>query len=163
MGDLVVRPAIRSDYSSIRDLLHDSDAWHAERLPSIFKIPAAPRFTIEELTQIISNVRCCLLIAESEGVVVGFVEASQIDAERADELGPPWCEIHNLYVRPRERRHGVGQRLVREVEQWARARELVDVRLTVYDFNKEAQSFYAQLGFEALSHQLISRRSGSSD
>jgi hypothetical protein len=95
---MIVREALASDYEPICDLLHDSDAYHAQHLPIVARVPDEPRFTRAELAELIANDKCLVLVAAHEGEVVGFVDASIRLPTRADEADQPWCGINNLAV-----------------------------------------------------------------
>lgn len=75
-------------------------------------------------------------VAEEDGVVVGF-----------GELGPAAGEIQGLYVSPDVAGRGVGRKLLRTLEERARACGLESLRLTA---SLNAVSFYERAGFEAV-------------
>jgi len=72
-------------------------------------------------------------IAEREKTLVGYLIAVLI----VDE-----AHLGNLAVHPRERRSGVGQRLLDDLLETARARGIVRVTLEVRESNQIARKFY---------------------
>ncbi len=60
----------------------------------------------------------------------------------------PYAELTELIVDPRYRRQGVGQSLVRYVEEEARAHGAVMLTLMTAWHNTEAQSFYHAMGYK---------------
>jgi ribosomal protein S18 acetylase RimI-like enzyme len=52
-----------------------------------------------------------------------------------------------MWVAPEVRREGMGRRLIEAVVEWARGREMRDVKLMVTSVNHGAIAFYEQLGF----------------
>ncbi|WP_320068549.1 GNAT family N-acetyltransferase [Micromonospora sp. RTGN7] len=56
-------------------------------------------------------------------------------------------ELISMYVAPMGRGRGVGDRLVRAVEQWARQGGAVTLRLAVVEGNKNAWALYQRNGF----------------
>ncbi|HET8625802.1 MAG TPA: GNAT family N-acetyltransferase [Thermomicrobiales bacterium] len=150
-----LREAVLSDYPAIRDLLHDSDAYHAQHAPEVARLPDAPRFNRDELAELLANDNCLVVVAEHENAAVGFIEASVRLPERSDEAGIPWCGINNLVVASQWRRKGVGRRLVEAAEEWARRKQLVQARLEVFEFNDGARALYEMLGYHTLSSQLV--------
>lgn len=150
-----IRAAMLADYPAIRDLLHDSDGYHAQYAPELAAWPASPRFTEAELTELLAHETCLVLVAEEGGEVVGFLEASIQSPERPDEAGCPWCGIHNLAVAPNRRGRGIGTNLVEATERWARGKGLTQLRLDVFEFNKAARALYDRLGYRTAVRQLV--------
>ena len=149
-----VREAILSDHEAIRDLLHDADVYHAQHVPAVARVPSEPRFTRAALTELLANDNCLVLVAEQEGVVVGFVEASVRVPERPDEAEALWCGINNLAVAQRWRRQGIGTLLVEAAEAWSRHKGVAQVRLDVFEFNRAARTLYEGLGYRTVSRHL---------
>lgn len=77
------------------------------------------------------------VVALEDGVGVGL-------ARGAVEDDSAW--LHSLWVDPRHRGHGIAQRLVQAVEEWARARS-TRVTLDVVPDNAPAIALYARLGY----------------
>ncbi|MBW2426029.1 MAG: GNAT family N-acetyltransferase [Deltaproteobacteria bacterium] len=67
------------------------------------------------------------------------------------------AEITDLGVRPELRRQGVGRRLVREAEAWARDRGVSRVELQVAHGNREGQAFWRAMGYGDLMDVLHKR------
>jgi ribosomal-protein-alanine N-acetyltransferase len=80
-----------------------------------------------------------VLIAESEGDVIGFAVASIA----GDEV-----EIESVAVAPAARRRGIGCRLCEELLDWARAQGAARVALEVRISNGVARALYGALGFQ---------------
>lgn len=72
---------------------------------------------------------------------------------------PPFFEhrhrgyIHDVYVKPPFRRHGVGRGLVGEILAWLRQRGVSIVELTVAA-NNDAVPFWERLGFRVYMHHM---------
>jgi GNAT superfamily N-acetyltransferase len=80
-------------------------------------------------------------VAISEDEVVGTIGCATHEDGRAADLVSMWVD-------PRRRGHGVGDRLVKAVLEWAARSVGVDeVRLWVADGNREAERLYARNGF----------------
>lgn len=94
-----------------------------------------------------------VLVAEREGVVVGWLQAH---ASTALESGFR-VEIVGLVVSPECRRRGVGRNLVLRAVEWARriAAAAVVVRSNVV--RTESHQFYPALGFAASKTQSVYR------
>jgi aminoglycoside 6'-N-acetyltransferase I len=84
-----------------------------------------------------------VLAARTEGRVVGVaVLAYRLSISAAG----PFASIEDLYVRPEERRRGVGRGLLEAVEERCASRGVSYVEAQVED--EEAMAFYAALGYE---------------
>ncbi len=84
-----------------------------------------------------------VLAARAEGRVVGVaVVAYRLNISAAG----PFASIEDLYVRPDERRRGVGRALLEAVENRCTARGVSYVEAQVED--REAAAFYTALGYE---------------
>ena len=75
-------------------------------------------------------------VAEEGGEIVGF-----------GELGQETGEVQGLYVSPSVKGRGVGRRLLRKLEERARAHGLKSLSLTA---SLNAVAFYERAGFEAV-------------
>lgn len=88
----------------------------------------------------------------SSGASAGFLA---FDGDRgcgmvfsfAEELDPQRAQVVSMWVAPEVRREGVGKRLLETVLEWARGREMRDVKLMVTSVNHGAIAFYERLGF----------------
>jgi GNAT superfamily N-acetyltransferase len=84
-----------------------------------------------------------VLAARAEGRVVGVaVLAYRLSISAAG----PFASIEDLYVRPGERRRGVGRALLEAVEKRCTARGVSYAEAQVED--EEAAAFYTALGYE---------------
>ncbi|MBV9230012.1 MAG: GNAT family acetyltransferase [Chloroflexi bacterium] len=84
------------------------------------------------------------LVAEDEGTIVGAVMGTY-DGRRA------W--VNHLAVAAACRGHGLGKRLIEEMERRLRAKGCDKVNLLIEPDNAGVQEFYQQLGYE--QRQLI--------
>jgi GNAT superfamily N-acetyltransferase len=84
----------------------------------------------------------------------GFVcvVATTTDGSPHDPVAVAW--IHDLYVAPEHRRHGVATMLMEEAERFARSEGARVVRLGLLDSNEGARGFYARNRFHEYTHVL---------
>jgi ribosomal protein S18 acetylase RimI-like enzyme len=62
--------------------------------------------------------------------------------------------VESLVVATGARRRGLGRRLMDEASDWARGAGAVELVLTTWAGNDEAEAFYRQLGYRPLSQVL---------
>jgi len=87
-----------------------------------------------------------LLIAEEEGKIVGFALLGMGLFPLEQEV--PSGFLHDLYVEPSKRGHGVGKLLLAKGMEELRRLGCRRVRLSVLAENKQALSFYHRAGFK---------------
>ncbi len=64
------------------------------------------------------------------------------------------CRIRTIVVADTCQRKGMGKALMQQIEQWAQAEKVVDIRLEVMKFNKNVPKFHELLGFRLHSQNL---------
>jgi ribosomal protein S18 acetylase RimI-like enzyme len=98
---------------------------------------------IDVLTQALRNPNYELLVAESEGEVIGFIDQWVIhDFAHGAKLS----YIHNLYVSSEHRRRGVASKLLQEVIKNARNMGVSEIHITTRFDNKPAINLYRKHG-----------------
>lgn len=65
----------------------------------------------------------------------------------AEEQDACMARVVSMWVAPDVRREGVGRRLIEAVVEWARLREIRQVKLMVTSVNQGAIAFYERMGF----------------
>ncbi len=99
-----------------------------------------------------------LLVAERDAGLVGMVLCS---IGMTSSLNPtPAVVISHLTVTAGARRAGVGRVLVAAATQWAAECDIDNVRVAVYASSREANRFFARLGFAPLSVNRVAPVSG---
>jgi len=87
-----------------------------------------------------------VMVAESEGRVVGYVYAD-IEGTSWKDLRGPCGYVHDLYVDEGARRQGAGRTLMRAAIEWIRSRGRTQIVLFTKTRNEDAQRLFAALGF----------------
>lgn len=133
-----IRPVTVEDYESIYLLNRDG-----------FGYDFAPEETRARLEYILTKTDNCLLLAEAEGEVLGYIHAADYECTYANSLK----NILSLVVDEKARGKGVGRALLTAVEEWACETGASGVRL-VSGFNREkAHAFYLACGYRVRKDQ----------
>ena len=157
-GQVAVRPARPEDWPAVQSLLRELDELHAELVPEYFR-PATR--TESEWRHLLGDAAALALVALDEGkgtAPVGFLSLRVYDTP-ADPTMVPRRRGHleTLVVNARQRRRGIGRRLLATAADWARARGATEMVLTTWIGNDEADAFYERLGYRVLSRVLHAR------
>jgi GNAT superfamily N-acetyltransferase len=127
----VIRAAEASDAKDLEEMARDLSASF---------VPETSAFR-RSLHEILSSPSARLLVAEGEAGLAGYVLAFEHPTFYAN--GPvAWAE--EIYVRPEARRKGLGSRLMKGAEDWAKERDCRLIALAT----RRADSFYRAIGYE---------------
>ncbi len=92
------------------------------------------------------------LIAEKDGVALGFIHVR----EREDELSGERCgTVPLLAVVESSQGKGIGKLLMEAAETWSKDRGFRLLHLEVFSTNSQARSFYKGQGFEEETVHMI--------
>jgi len=89
------------------------------------------------------SVVCKIMIAECNGVIVGYIHAEDYEVTYSDSLK----NILAIVVDDRFRGNGIGQALLSAVETWAKETGSVGIRLNSSMARIEAHKFYEACGY----------------
>lgn len=149
-----IRSLTPEDHLAVLELHAELDRLHRDAVPEVFRAPEPPR-SAEDLRKLHDGASAVCLVAELDGVVVGFANAFVSDtpqhfvfrARRA-------VVIDGLAVAPHARRRGIGAALVRALERWAASLHADALELNVWTFNDDALRFYRALGYDVTRQRL---------
>ena len=152
---VAVRAARPEDWLAVQSLLRELDELHAELVPAYFQ--PATRTELEWGT-LLDDPTALALVAVEEvegGTPIGLLSMHLYDTP-ADPTMVPRRRGHTetLIVNARQRRRGIGRRLLAAASDWARARGATEMVLTTWVGNSEADAFYQRLGYRVLSQVL---------
>jgi GNAT superfamily N-acetyltransferase len=145
--DCAIRVFSPADYEATCTLLDRLDVLHREQLPWLFRAPSEQPRSRVYFDELLSSERSELLLAVATEIVGLATVRLQSAPDLAVFIPQDWGVIDDIVVLPSWRRQGIGARLVRAAENWARDRGAAWVELGVYDFNTEARAFYEALGY----------------
>lgn len=86
------------------------------------------------------------------GEIVGYVVVTN---GYSLEFGGAYQFIDELYIRERHRQRGLGKATLDFIEQLSRENGVTALHLEVEEDNKDAQKFYAQVGFKSHHRHLL--------
>ena len=150
-----VRKATADDYTSLCELFNEADALHRDKLPHVFQQPnGAPREQ-DYYLGLIADENVALLVAEAGGNLVGYVHGIVRDAPALPVfVRRRYAVVDAVVVRSGFQNHGIGRRLMDEMQVWALAKGATSIELNVYEFNETAISFYEGLGYQTFSRKM---------
>ena len=153
--NIVIRKAVAEDYSGLIGLFEEIDAIHRDNLPRLFRKPNGPIREIDYYTGLISDESTAVFVAELDEDVIGFVHGIVRDASGIPILVPRrFTIIDSIVVNSEYKKRGIGRMLMEAMEDWSKKNGATSIELNVYEFNKEAKTFYENLGYETFSRRL---------
>jgi GNAT superfamily N-acetyltransferase len=143
-----IRSAVIADYENLCAIWEVGDALHRNAVPDMFRASGQPSKTRSEVEALISGPLSAILVATQGPDVIGLmtllekqVTPNAIAAERR------YVEVDNMVVTPSAQRRGIGSAFLRAASDWAQARGIFSLELSVYDFNEGARALYRGAGF----------------
>jgi ribosomal protein S18 acetylase RimI-like enzyme len=155
-----VRRARPTDWASARTLLREIDELHATIAPDYFRNSARSE---PDWLRLIDDPYAAVFVAElapaaPDDRIVGVLVARVYDTPADPAMVPRRRgHIETLVVAARHRRRGIGRLLMAESTAWARAEGAIEIVLTTWAGNQEAEAFYERLGYRLLSRVLHAR------
>ena len=146
--DVVIRKAERADLASLGQLGAMLMRTHYEFDRQRFLAPGegAERGYASFLGSVLQSEDDCVLVAERDGSIVGYVFAA-LEPLSWKELRGPAGFIHDVAVSAEARQSGIATRLMRAAIDWLRDRGAPRVILWSAAPNVAAQSLFHGLGF----------------
>lgn len=155
MSDYEIRAALPADLEGVYAVFSLADNLHHQAHPEIFQETSDPKDTKDYLLTSIRSKDAVVFVAEDHCEIIGGILVWVRQTPEISVLVPhTYVSIENLVVADAFRRQGVGKALIEHIHLWAAERGLQQVQLTVWDFNKSAQEFYKNLGYEILHHRM---------
>lgn len=149
-ADVQLRPATRHDVPALRRLRGQVHALHARLLPDFFRLDADGEALVLE-----RDPWSEILVACAGEEIRGYIVVKVVDTPWDPSMTPRRrAHVEIIVVDEAHRREGIGARLMTEASRWARGRGALEVVLTVWTDNREAERFYETLGYEPIARVL---------
>jgi GNAT superfamily N-acetyltransferase len=145
---LNIRPATRADAPTIAALVRELADY--EKL--LHEAKAGADDFLRELDS--PNPVIHVLIAEWNGEPAGF---ALYFYNFSTFVGRPGLYLEDLFVRPAQRKHGIGRALLRELARIALERNCGRMEWAVLDWNEPALRFYKSLGARPMTEWIVHR------
>jgi GNAT superfamily N-acetyltransferase len=145
---LNIRPATRADAPVIANLVRE--------LADYEKLLDEAKATAEDFVREIErpNPVIHVLIAEWDGSPCGF---ALYFFNFSTFVGRPGLYLEDLFVRPAQRKHGIGRALLRALARIASQRGCGRMEWAVLDWNEPALRFYKSLDARQMNEWIIHR------
>lgn len=101
--------------------------------------------------QIVDRADHAAYVATIGNRVVGFIHISMTEALEHEPRG----EIRTLPVDENHRSTGIGERLLEKVDEWAKERHLLKIRVRCNVNRERARRFYERHGYEVVKSQHV--------
>ena len=145
MTNILIRQANQEDLQTL--LAFEQDLINAEKPFDPTFVPE--RFSYYDLKTIIDSDTAEVLVAELDGKLIGSGHARI-------RVGEPYNQFKEyaffgfMYSSPDYRGKGINKLIMDGLFEWAKARNLSEIRLQVYDENTPAIRAYEKVGFKKI-------------
>ncbi|MCX6810734.1 MAG: GNAT family N-acetyltransferase [Candidatus Berkelbacteria bacterium] len=155
---ILIRNATEHDYKSIDFLYRKNYELYHNNIPNDYKKPPTPTLPRGTFLNILEDKNALLLIAESDKKVIGILYA-MIEKYEEDDWSQSYnrVSIEEMSVLKDFSRQGIGSKLIKKVETWAKEKGIVDLVVLVHAFNQNAINFYAKNDFKSYSIKMTKK------
>ena len=142
-----IRKACAADIEAIVELWKELTNFHLKRDPHFKPSTTADAAFATFVGEQIEKDDSLVLVAEDGDTVVAYALA-------VISIRPPVFEetrygaVYDLLVADAYRRHGIGERMVREIERWFAERSIHRIDVRVSTRNEISTRFWRRLGYE---------------
>ncbi|MCL5997546.1 MAG: GNAT family N-acetyltransferase [Chloroflexi bacterium] len=162
MYTVMIRTAGSTDLPILRRRYYEFHEFHAlgvpDHLHSLGPFETHDWSSFDKaIDDILNNAGAAILLAELEGVPVGFVEVylKQDDATNSAIVPHRYGHVQSLFVIEELRGRGIGRQLMDAAQQWARDRGATAIHLDTWEFDAGPLRFYEKNGYRTLKRTLI--------
>lgn len=146
MNEARIRTAIEADLKAIGLLWEELMDFHAERDETFTRCAGGRDSFVEHVGTCISSEQWHVLVAERDGELLGYCLACIKQRPPVFEVRD-FGSIDDLLVAAAARREGLGERFVREAEQWFKDAGISRVELRIAVTNEVSSAFWRKMGY----------------
>ena len=142
---IIIRKAEIEDFNKVHRLIMQVHKLHVKERTDIYK--DVDPMSFEEFKNELSNSNNIYLVAQLENKIVGicFSQIKEISNNRIMK-DRKILNIGDICVDEKYQRNGIGKKLYNQIVQIAKEKNIHNVELMVWKFNKNAIKFYENLG-----------------
>lgn len=159
---LSIRSAERQDIPHLCRLYFELHESVAQGVPNRLRTLGDPEafdasWLSNKLDKLLDAVDVIIFVAEVSDQVVGLAEVylRKDDAATSERIAYQYGYLQSLVVDAAFRGRGIGERLLKAAEQWARERGASELRLEAWEYNGGPLGFYQQQGYRTLKRTLV--------
>jgi N-acetylglutamate synthase-like GNAT family acetyltransferase len=114
--------------------------------------PNTPLFVMRKLDELNHDAKTKVIVAVAGSEVVGVASVHIVPLFHQEGN---LCRITAIVVSQKQRKKGIGTRLIEYVEDYARSHRCIKVEITSGDQRTSAHQFYHQVGYKEVSRRFI--------
>lgn len=141
---MIIRRMTFDDYEQVEALFQKLHNMHVDAEPDLYK-PLDCIHKKRDFKKLVKSKSKILLCAEDDGKIIGVSDTKFCTSGMTDIK---MAFMDALYVEDDFRGKGIGKKLFCETEKIAKENGAKRLDLTVWEFNKDAISFYKSLGMQ---------------
>lgn len=149
----MIRMAYNKDYPEVEKLWLQLNSLHVVLEPSFIQTVEV-FMTDMEFNNILQDVKQEILVVEDSAHIVGAAWIIERAHSGGQAIDVPVVFIKEICVSENERSLGYGKALMDNIQTWARKRKLERIEFNVWSKNKDALTFYKNLGFTFTRHEM---------
>ncbi|HBV87907.1 MAG TPA: GNAT family N-acetyltransferase [Desulfosporosinus sp.] len=150
--DVTIRKAVISDYESLCEIYVEIDEQHRINHPELFIKPDEYARAKEYIQEMINDSNKALFVADVDSKVVAFAECYIQQSSNFPVIKKrEWVQLDGIAVKKEYQNRHIGSLLLEKITEWANSKDIQRIELKVYSFNKNAEDFYSEKGFQVLS------------
>lgn len=145
---MIIRFAREDELERINALRKQVNDIHVAGKPDVFK-PGFGKELQDHIKDIWNDPEQEIVVADEDGVLCGFAVLHHINKpENPYMFERDFLDIDEFCVDEKYRRQGVATEFIAFIKDYAKEKGFKRLELNMWEFNKDALSFYESVGFE---------------